>query len=134
MPHLGRLKFTEAAPFLLEPLQDAGVIGQASLALIMIKPMDAVPALKSRMSFPSLETRCWLLDAIAGLGAKSDAPFIAGYLYDADSVGIASCAARALAALTGEDFGFPRASGFYDPLAPVLKARQWWDAQQKSSN
>ena len=95
---------------LLEAERDAGVIEQTSLALRMIKAEDAIPTIKSRMSFNSTQTRCWLLDAIAGLGSKNDVPFIARYLYNSDtaSEGIPLCATRALAALTGEDFGLPK--------------------------
>jgi len=33
--------------------------------------------------------------------------------------------------LTGEDFDFPKNSGLFDPQAPVLKARKWWEQAQK---
>jgi HEAT repeat protein len=132
---LGELRYSRAAPaliHLLEAEQDPGVIEQTSLALRMIKAEDAIPALKSRMSFNSTQTRCWLLDAIAGLGSKNDVPFIAKHLYSSDtiSVDVPLCAARALATLTGEDFGLPHASGLFDPQAPVLKARKWWEQMQ----
>lgn len=161
---LGMLKFTAAAPFLMESLQseehyvranaaralgelryspagpalihllkvepDAGVIEQTSLALGMIKAVDAIPVLKSRMSFKSPQTRCWLLDAIAGLGSRNDIPFIAKHLYDTEFSGTPLCAAGALATLTGEDFGLPQ-NGIFDPQAPVLKARSWWEKTQK---
>jgi HEAT repeat protein len=131
---LGELGYPNAGPdliHLLETEQDAGVIEQISLALRMIKAKDAIPTIKSRISFNSVQTRCWLLDAIAELGSKEDVPFIASYLYSSDPAagGIALCAARALAALTGEDFGLPKASGLFDPVAPVSKARKWWEQQ-----
>jgi HEAT repeat protein len=133
---LGELRYSRAAPALIHLLgaeQDAGVIEQTSLALRIIKAKDAIPLLKSRMSFDSTQTRCWLLDAIAGLGSKSDLPFVARYLYNSDtsSVGLPLCAARGLATLTGEDFGLPQASGLFDPQAPVLNARKWWEQTQK---
>jgi HEAT repeat protein len=130
---LGELRYSPAAPaliHLLEAEQDAGVIEQTSLALRMIKAVDAIPVLKSRMSFNSTQTRCWLLDAIAALGSKKEVPFIAKHLYDTDFGGVPLCAARALATLTGEDFGLPQ-NGIFDPQAPVLKARSWWEETQK---
>jgi HEAT repeat protein len=136
---LGELRYSYAAPALIYLLQaelDAGVIEQTSLALLMIKARDAIPVIKSRMSFNSMQTRCWLLDAIGGLGSRTDVGFIAKYLYgdDAASVGLSLCAARALATLTGEDVGLPKASGLFDPQAPVLKARKWWEEIQKQDN
>ena len=84
------------------------------------------------MSFDSLQTRCWLLDAIAGLGSKDDVPFVAKYLYSSDAAsGLPLCASRALATPTGEDFGLPKNSGLFDPQAPVLRARKWWEQAQK---
>lgn len=133
---IGELRYSHAGPaliHLLEAEQDAGVIEQTSLALRVIKAKAAIPIIKSRMSFNSTQTRCWLLDAIAGLGSKNDVPFIAKYLYSSDtaSEGIPLCATRALATLTGDDFGLPKASGLFDPQAPVLKARKWWEQTQK---
>jgi HEAT repeat protein len=133
---LGELRYSLAGPALIRLLaaeQDADVIEQTSLALRMIRAQDAIPIIKSRMSFNSLQTRCWLLDAIAGLGSKNDVPFVANYLYSSDvaSEGIPLCASRALATLTGEDFGLPKASGLFDPQAPVLRARKWWEQTQK---
>jgi hypothetical protein len=133
---LGELRYSPTAPALIRLLAaepDAGVIEQTSLALRMIQAKDAVPTMKSRMSFDSLQTRCWLLDAIAALGSKSDVPFIAQYLYNSDSAseGMPLCASRALATLTGEDFGLPKTSGIFDPHAPVVNARKWWEQAQK---
>ncbi len=133
---LGELRYSRASPALIHLLaaeRDSGVVEQTSLALRMIKAQDAIPVIKSRMSSSSPQTRCWLLDAIAGLGSKNDVPFIAKYLYssDAASEGIPLCASRALATLTGEDFGLPKTSGPFDPYAPVLKARKWWEQTQK---
>jgi hypothetical protein len=132
---LGELRYSYAGPALiklLEAEQDAGVIEQTSLALLMLKAEDAIPIIKSRLSFSSTQTRCWLLDALAGLGSKNDVPFIAKYLNsDTASEGIPLCATRALASLTGEDFGLPKASGLFDGQAPVLKARKWWEQTQK---
>jgi HEAT repeat protein len=132
---LGELRYSQASRaliHLLEAEQDAGVLEQTSLALRMIKAEDAIPIIKSRMSFSSTQTRCWLLDALAGLGSKNDVPFIAKYLYSSDtaSEGIPLCATRALAALTGEDFDLPKANGLFDPQAPILKARKWWEQTQ----
>jgi len=130
---LGELRYSAAGPALVQLLevdQDAGVIEQTSLALRMIKAKDAIPTLKSRMSFDSLQTRCWLLDAIAGLDSREDLPFIANFLYSSDK-GLQLCAARALAALTGQDFGLPKATGIFDPEAPVAKARTWWEQAQQ---
>ncbi|HEY6346359.1 MAG TPA: HEAT repeat domain-containing protein [Bryobacteraceae bacterium] len=132
---LGELRYSPAGPALIHLLadeQDAGVIEQASLALRMIKAQNAIPTIESRMSFNSAQTRCWLLDAIAGLGSKSDVPFIAKYLYISDtaSEGVPLCASRALATLTGEDFGLPKTGGLFDPQAPVSKARKWWEQTQ----
>jgi HEAT repeat protein len=132
---LGELRYAPAGPaliHLLETDQDAGVIEQTSLALLMIKAEEAIPTIKSRMSFGSAQTRCWLLDAVAALGSKNDVPFIAKYLYssDAASEGVPLCAARALADLTGEDFGLPKANGLFDGQAPVVKARKWWEQAQ----
>jgi hypothetical protein len=117
---------------LLAAEQDTGVIEQTSLALLMIKAQDAIPTIESRMSFNSAQTRCWLLDAIAGLGSKNDLPFIAKYLYSSDTAsgGVPLCAASALATLTREDFGLPKI-GIFDPQAPVLRARKWWKQTQK---
>ena len=83
-----------------------------------------------------MQTRCWLLDAIGDLGSRMDVGFITKYLYgdDAAPVGLSLCAARALAALTGEDFGLPKASGLFDPQAPVWKARKWWEQIQKQDD
>jgi HEAT repeat protein len=133
---LGEIRYSPASSALIHLLaaeQDAGVIEQTSLALHMIRAEDAIPTIKSKMSFNSTQTRCWLLDAIAGLGSKNDVPFIAKYLYSSDtaSEGIPLCATRALATLTGEDFGLPKASGLFDSQAPVLKARKWWEQTQK---
>ena len=133
---LAELRYSPAAPALirlLEGEQDAGVIEQTSLAMRMINAKDAIPVLKSRMSFDSVQTRCWLLDAIAGLGSREDVPFIAKYLYYGNDVGgIPLCAARAVATLTGEDFGLPKASGLFNPELPVSKARKWWEAQDRN--
>jgi HEAT repeat protein len=132
---LGELRYSPAAPALIHLLgveQDAGVIEQTSLALGMLKAVDAVPALESRMSFHSTQTRCWLLDAIAELGSKNDIPFVAKHLYDTDPA-VPLCAVSALTTLTGEDFGLPRQgglSGVTDPPAPVVKARKWWEQAQ----
>jgi HEAT repeat protein len=133
---LGELRYSYSVPALiplLESEQDAGVIEQTSLALRLMKAQDAIPVIKSRMSFNSMQTRCWLLDAIGDLGSRMDAAFIAKYLYgdDTASIGLSLCAARSLAALTGEDFGLPKGSGIFDPQAPVLKARKWWEQTQK---
>ena len=134
---LGELRDSNAAPaltHLLEAEQDAGVIEQTSLALRMIKARDAISVIKSRMSFNSLQTRCWLLDAIGDLGSGMDAAFIAKYLYDdAYSGGLAFCAASALAALTNEDFGLP-IGGIFDSQVPVLKALKWWEQTQKQGD
>jgi HEAT repeat protein len=130
---LGELRYSSAGPaliHLLEADQDDGVIQQTSLALWMIKAKDAIPTLKSRMSFDSLQTRCWLLDAIAGLGSQDDVPFLAKYLYSSDN-GIPLCATRALAALAGEDLGLPKASGLFAPDASISKARMWWEQTQQ---
>jgi HEAT repeat protein len=133
---LGELQYSPASPALLRQLeveQDAGVIGQTSVALVMIKVPEAIPMLKARMSFNSTQTQCWLLDAIACLGSKRDGPYIAGILYGSDSsgTGVPFCAISALATLTGEDFGLPRASGLFDSHAPVIKAQGWWERTQK---
>ncbi len=133
---LGMLRYAPAGPALIRLLaseQDAGVIEQTAHALNMIKAQDAIPTLKSRMSFPPLQTRCWLLQAIGSLGSKDDVPFVAKYLYSSDSDigGVPFCAARALAELTGEDFGLPRPNGLFDPGAPVLRARKWWEQREK---
>jgi hypothetical protein len=61
--------------------------------------------LKSRMSFPSMQTRCWLLNGIAGLGSGAEVPYIARYLYPMDpeartATPIEECAARALDTVT----------------------------------
>lgn len=133
---LGELRYSRASPALIHLLaaeRDSGVIEQTSLALRMVKAQDAIPVIKSRMSSSSTQARCWLLDAIAGLGSKNDVPFIAKYLYSSDtaSEGIPLCASRALAALTGEDFGLPKTSGPFDPYVPVFKARKWWEQTQK---
>jgi HEAT repeat protein len=134
---LGELRYSRAAPALLRVLeaeQDDGVIEQVSLALRMVNAKEAIPVLKSRMSFHSAQTRCWLLDAVARLGSKDDVPFIAQYLYGPDaSVQIPLCAARALATLTGQDFGLPKASGIFDPQTPVLRAREWWKRTQEQN-
>jgi HEAT repeat protein len=129
---LGELRCSQAGSaliHLLEVDQDAGVIEQTSLALRMIEEKDAVPTIKSRMSFGSTQTRCWLLDALAELGSTTDVPFIAKYLYTSETAfeGVPLCAARALATLTGEDFGLPKGNGIFDLQAPVLKARKWWE-------
>jgi HEAT repeat protein len=129
---LGEIRYSPAAPALINLLnsdQDSGVIEQTSLALRMIRAEDAVPVLRSRMSFNSSQTRCWLLQAIASLGSKNDVPFIAKYLYEPDIAlgGVPLCAAGAIAAVTGEDFGLPHGGGIFDPRAPVLKARTWWE-------
>jgi hypothetical protein len=63
---LGEIRYSAATPFLIDLLStedDAGVIQQTALALGMIKAHDALPVLKSRMSSPTLQTRCWLLDS-----------------------------------------------------------------------
>jgi HEAT repeat protein len=132
---LGELQYSGAVPALIHQLEvegDSGVIEQTSLALGMMKAADAIPVLKSRMSFNSVQTRCWLLQAIASVGSNNDVPFIAEYLYGADGAlgGLPFCAARALATLTGEDFGLPRQGGLFNPEAPVLKARKWWEQAQ----
>jgi hypothetical protein len=98
----------------------------------MIKAEGAVSALRSRMDFNSSQTRCWLLQAIASLGSNSDVRFIAKYLYDPDPAlgGVSLCAARAMAAMTGAEFGLPNGGGIFDPQAPVSKARLWWERVQ----
>jgi|SRR5579872_5323449 len=133
---LGELRYSPASAVLVRLLateQDAGVVEQTSLALQMIKAPDAIPTMKSRMPFNSAQTRCWLLAAIAELGSKNDVPFIAKYLYSSDTAfeSVPLCASRALATLTGEDFGLPKSSGPFDPQAPVFKARGWWQQVQK---
>lgn len=133
---LGELRYSPAGPALIRLLaseQDSGVIEQTSLALEMLNVHEAIPVLKSRMSVPSLQTRCWLLAAVAELGSKDDVPFIAQYLRSADNDigGVPLCATRALAELTGEDFGLPKSGGLFDPSAPVLKAREWWVRNEK---
>jgi hypothetical protein len=130
---LGELGYSRAAPALIQQLgveQDAGAIEQTSLALRMIKAQDAIPALKSRMSFDSAQTQCWLLGAIGEMGSKNDVPFIAQYL-DAPLAAVPLCAAEAITSLTGENFGLSRSGGLFDPQAPVLKARIWWERAQK---
>jgi len=129
---LGEIHYASAADPLIHLLnneQDHGVIEQTSLALRNIGAKNAVPALKAKMSVDSKQTRCWLLDAIATLGSRDDLPFIAKYLYkDSDMGGIALCAARGMAAVTGQDFGLPKATGLFDPSLPVMNARKYWDA------
>jgi HEAT repeat protein len=133
---LGELQYSRASPVLLRQLeveQDAGVIEQTSAALVMIKVPAAIPILKTRMSFNSGQTRCWLLDAIASLGSEHDIPFIAGFLYGSDSSGtvVPLCAASALATLTGEDFGLPRSSGLFNSQAAISRAQGWWERTPK---
>lgn len=131
---LAEIRYTSAAPALIHRLeidQDPGVIEQTSLALRVIGGKEAIPVLKSRMSVDSMQTRCWLLDAIATLGSKNDLPFIAKYLYEgSDFGGVQLCAARGIATITGEDFALPKGSGLFDPTLPVVKARKWWEAAQ----
>jgi HEAT repeat protein len=133
---LGELRCAPATPALIRVLkadQDSGVIEQTSYALRMIKAEDAVSVLRSRMDFNSSQTRCWLLQAIATLGSNDDVRFIAKYLYDPDPAlaGVPLCAARAIVAVTGADFGLPHVGGIFDPQAPVLKARLWWERVQE---
>jgi HEAT repeat protein len=135
---LGELRYSLAGPaliHLLETEQDGGVIEQTSAALRMIDAKGAVPALKSRISFDSAQTRCWLLEAIGSLGSKDDTPFVASYLYDTETdVGrIPFCAAQALAILTGQNFGLPKTSGLFDPYLPVSNARAWWEKARQES-
>lgn len=109
---------------------------QAALALRMINARDAIPVLKSRMSSPSLETRCWLLDSIGGLGSEAEVPYLARYIYqtDADNQTVmltAECAARALDSITHGELGLPQPGGIYDPWRRVTKARKWWDETGK---
>ena len=130
---LGELRYSPAGPALVRLLaseQDRGTIEQTSLALTMLKAHESIQVLKARMSVPSPQTRCWLLHSIAELGSKDDVPFIAQYLDSAgsDIGGVPFCATQALAELTGEDFGLPKGSGLFDPGAPVLKARKWWES------
>lgn len=135
---LGELGYSAAAPALIHLLaveQDGGVVEQTSLALMMTKTVAAIPTLESRMSHGASETpqtRCWLLGAIGGIGSANDLSFIAKYLDDsaAGSVGVEECAAHAMAALSGEDFGVQNGSGLHDPMAPISKARQWWENPQ----
>jgi hypothetical protein len=133
---LGEIRYSPARSALLHLLavdQDAGVIEQTSLALRMLRAEEALPVLKSRMSFNSTHTRCWLLDAVARLGSRNDVSFVARYLHSSEAAldGTAICATDALAILTGEDFGLPKASGIFDPQASVLNARKWWEQMQK---
>jgi hypothetical protein len=110
---------------LLEVEQDAGVIEQTSLALRMIKAVDAIPVSEVEDVFqfhanPVLALRCY-----CSSGFEDEVPFIAKHLYDMDVAADPLCAVRALATLTGEDFGLPQ-NGISDPpQAPVLKARSW---------
>jgi hypothetical protein len=132
---LAELRYSRAAPeliHLLEVEQDSGVIEQTSLALRLIGAKDAIPVLESRMSVVSMQTKCWLLDAIAQLGSRSDLPFIAKYLYyGTDPGGVPRSAAQAISTLTGEDFGERKGSGLFDPQLPVSKARKWWEAHAR---
>lgn len=130
---LGEIRYSPATPSLIDLLRtedDSGVVQQTALALRMIKARDAIPVLKSRVSSASWQTRCWLLDSIAGLGSDADVPDLAQYLYhtDADNqTATAECSARALDSLTQGELGLPRPGGIYDPWGIVLKARKWWD-------
>jgi HEAT repeat protein len=114
---------------LLRREKDGGVIEQTSLALQWLQAKEAIPELKRAASHPSIQTRCWVLQAIGKLGTESDLAFLANHLYDSESF-VCIDAAQALEMITGEDFGFPKGSGPMTPLPPVEAARKWWAKNQ----
>jgi hypothetical protein len=127
---LGEIRDVAATSFLsraIEDEQDGGVIEQMSLALKMLHAVESVPVLKGKARHPSAQTRAWVLQAIADLGQRSDVPFLAEYLFDEDMT-VTEMAAKGIEHLTGQDFGFPHASG---PVGQghreaIQKAKTWW--------
>jgi hypothetical protein len=65
------------------------------------------------------------------IGCHRQSGFIAPYLYEPEDTIVSERAARAIATLTGRDFGFPKKTGgsirSYDHIGPLLKARKWWE-------
>jgi HEAT repeat protein len=137
---LGEIGYTPAAAALIDLLRtekDAGVTEQTALALRVIHSREAIPVLKSRMASSSGQTKCWLLDSIASLGADAEIPYVAQYLYGGDDdqlgwINVADCAARLLDSLTRGEIGLPQPGGVYDPLSKITKARKWWEDTGRS--
>jgi HEAT repeat protein len=109
---------------LLSSEQDGGVIEQTSLALQMMRASEAVPVLKSKASYPSIQTRMWIFQAIGYLGSKDDVPFLAGHLYEKDLASMS--AAQAIERIMELDFGFPKREGPGSPAEGLKNARLWW--------
>jgi hypothetical protein len=127
---LGELRANSAKSELLGLLkneQDNGVIEQTALAVEMLKVSEAVPALRARAdNVSNAQTQCWLIGAIAVLGNKSNAPFIAKRLY-VDDPTVGMCAAGALQQLTGEDLRLGFHEGPISPSDIISKAKLWWE-------
>ena len=127
---LGEVKAYSAAVQLMKLLkteQDSGVIEQTTLALEMIKAVEAVPVLKARAeNVSNPQTKCWLIGGVAVLGSKKDVSFVADRLYEGDQV-VAMCAASGLQQITGEDLHLGVHPGPFDPSAAISKAKAWWE-------
>jgi HEAT repeat protein len=133
---LGMIRDTSSATDLIQLLageQDSGVIEQTSLALAVLGAKEAIPVLKSKANYPSVQTRVWIFGAIKTLGSKGDVPFFATFLSDKD-VPVANEAAHAIEKFTGQDFGFLPCSG--GPCGHgeegIRNARDWWSANRKN--
>lgn len=128
---LGEIHDVTATLFLMHAIkdeEDGGTLEQMSLALRMLHAVESVPVLKTKAQHASVQTRIWILQAIADLGTRADAPFLATYLDDKDT-SVAREAARGIEHLTGEDFGFvPCASGpcGSGDAAATQRAKTWW--------
>lgn len=126
---LGEIGNASATRPLMQALkveEDGGAIEQMSLALRMLHAAESVPVLKTKAEHRSIQTRIWIIQAIADLGTKRDALVLAKYLDD-ESVMVAEQAVEGLGNLTGEDFGFvPCTSGpCAGNTAAVQKAKVW---------
>jgi len=127
---LGEIKAYSAAARLINLLrteQDNGVIEQTTLALEMIKAVEAVSVLKARAEDVSNpQTKCWLIGGIAALGSRNDVSFVAERGYDGDQV-VAMCAASGLQQLTREDLHLGVHPGPFSPSEAISKAKAWWE-------
>jgi HEAT repeat protein len=133
---LGEMRVTSATVPLIRLLRrekDNGVIEQTSLSLQWLKAKEAVPVLKQIALRKSGQTLSWVLQAIGTLGTEKDIPFLAQFLYPRPGLegGVTRMmAGKAIEAITGEDFGFPKSGGPVNLEDGVKRARKWWEANR----
>jgi len=111
---------------LLKSEKNAGVIEQTSHALAVLQAREAVPVLKLVANHESMQTRCWVLQAIGNLGSRTDVPFLAERL-KASAILEQEFAAQGIENLVNVDFEFPKHNGPSNPEAALKRAKDWWE-------